>query len=274
MDGKTIKVIGIGGSKGRVGKSSFAINLAESLSLTNQRVLLIDADFNLANIHMLLGQTPEKTIYDVLKGNSDIQDTLLQGPSEVMVLPGVRNTPEIQEDNSGETWLSSLIQAVDSMENKIDVLLIDTAGGFLNRDLRLMATSNEAMILVTPDRVTISDTADYIIKLRTEYGVQNFNIVANMVQSQREGHQLMKDLQNQVGYEHDLVLHCTGILPYDNAMRKSCDQSRTLSQNHSESKVCKNIKTIAQSLNNSMTELNSRGDISFFFESQILAGAR
>ena len=53
--------IAVASGKGGVGKTSIAVNLALTLSRLGSRVALLDADFGLANSHILLGLNPKKT---------------------------------------------------------------------------------------------------------------------------------------------------------------------------------------------------------------------
>ncbi|MCK5894941.1 MAG: P-loop NTPase [Endozoicomonadaceae bacterium] len=269
MDVKPVRVAAISSGKGGVGKTSFSINLAEALSRAGNRVLLMDADFNLANVHLMLGQTPDKTIADVMSGRCSISDTLLPGPASVRVVPGVRGRGLA---DIGCNSLLSLIQSVDELVGEIDILLLDTAGGFQERDMRLMAAASDVMVMLTPDKVTIADTAEYIRTLRQQYGVQHFNIVTNMVRGQRESSQLMQALQSQVGFDYDLILRHVGTLPYDTAVRKASDSARTWLQTDPDSKVCRGIQAIADAMNQQMRAYYPRGGMTFFFESHILAG--
>ena len=52
--------IAIASGKGGVGKTSIAVNLALTLCRLGSRTVLFDADFGLANSHILLGVNPKK----------------------------------------------------------------------------------------------------------------------------------------------------------------------------------------------------------------------
>ena len=75
-----VQVIAVTGGKGGVGKSNISINLSLALAQMQKRVILMDADLGLANIDVLLGIKPVKTIADVLSGECDLREVLVPWP--------------------------------------------------------------------------------------------------------------------------------------------------------------------------------------------------
>lgn len=62
-----VKSIAIASGKGGVGKTSLAVNCSVKLSLEGKKVALLDADFGMANSHILLDRKVEKTVHELSK---------------------------------------------------------------------------------------------------------------------------------------------------------------------------------------------------------------
>ncbi|HOX00449.1 MAG TPA: P-loop NTPase, partial [Deltaproteobacteria bacterium] len=65
------RVIAITSGKGGVGKSNFTLNVGICLAMMEHRVQILDADLGLANIDVLLGVRPRKTLEDVVFNGVD-----------------------------------------------------------------------------------------------------------------------------------------------------------------------------------------------------------
>jgi len=66
------RVIAVGGSKGGIGKSTFAANLGVVLSAMGKRTVLVDLDLGGSNLHLYLGALQLKhSIHDFIDGRMD-----------------------------------------------------------------------------------------------------------------------------------------------------------------------------------------------------------
>ena len=80
--------ISIASGKGGVGKTSIAVNLALTMASLGSRVTFLDADFGLANAHLLMGYNPANTVRDAISGKSDLRDSITKGPLGLQLISG------------------------------------------------------------------------------------------------------------------------------------------------------------------------------------------
>lgn len=64
-------------AKEAVGKTTLSANLSLGLAELGKRVDLMDADLELANVDLLLGDKTKRNIADVLVGDFELQDILI-----------------------------------------------------------------------------------------------------------------------------------------------------------------------------------------------------
>jgi ATPases involved in chromosome partitioning len=76
--GSNTRYIAISSGKGGVGKTLISINLAMIIGNTGKRVLIIDGDFGLSNVHIMLGLTPEKNLSDFINGKASIDEIVFK----------------------------------------------------------------------------------------------------------------------------------------------------------------------------------------------------
>ena len=92
-----VQVIAVSGGKGGVGKSNVSVNLGIALAQMGRRVVLLDADLGLANIDVLLGITANRNIQDVIAGECDLRDVLVNGPGGIKIVPASSGTQRMTQ---------------------------------------------------------------------------------------------------------------------------------------------------------------------------------
>ena len=78
-------VLAVTSGKGGVGKTNVTVNVALSLARLGYRVGLIDADFGLGNVDVMLGLTPDSHIGHLLAGEKTLAEVVVRGPLGVEV---------------------------------------------------------------------------------------------------------------------------------------------------------------------------------------------
>ena len=149
------RTFAVTGGKGGVGKTNIAVALAQCAARLGLRVALLDADFGLANIHVLLGLSPKADLRDVVSGSMRLADTLLEGPEGIMILPGGSGLPELANLDAGQRRI--LLAGLEEIADDFDLLVIDTSAGIAENILAFVAAADEAIIVSIPEPTALQD---------------------------------------------------------------------------------------------------------------------
>ncbi len=122
------KIIAIAQQKGGVGKTTTAINLGAALQEKRKKVLLVDVDPQGA-LSAGLGVnplTPQKTIYDVLRGKAELSEIIIKTESGLDVAPADLNLSASELELVGEAGREYFLkESLAEVEKSYDYILID-----------------------------------------------------------------------------------------------------------------------------------------------------
>ena len=91
-------IVSVTSGKGGVGKTFISINLAATLAKLGKKILVVDCDLGLANIDIMLGINPQKTLQDVIFGNMELKDIIVRTEGGFDLIPsssGVREMAQL-----------------------------------------------------------------------------------------------------------------------------------------------------------------------------------
>jgi flagellar biosynthesis protein FlhG len=177
--------IAVTSGKGGVGKTSLAVNLAVALARLGHRVGIVDADFALGNVDVVLGLTPEDHLGAVLSGTRDLRAITLDGPSGVRVIPagsGVRALTSLDD----AMWVR-FVQAIRDASHDLDFLIFDTATGIADNVLDVVGLADHVLVVTSYDPASVVD-AYALIKLITASEPQkSIGVIVNAARDSEEG---------------------------------------------------------------------------------------
>lgn len=259
-----IQVIAITGGKGGVGKSNVSINLSLALSQLQRRVMLLDGDLGLANIDVLLGIRAKKTIADVLSGECDLRDILVNGPGGIKIVPaasGVQQMAALSPQQHG-----ALIQAFSYLGDQIDVLMIDTAAGISDTVVSFVSAAQEIVVVVCDEPSSITDAYALIKLLNKDYGIHRVRVISNMVATAKEGQMLFNKLRQVCERFLDITMQYTGAVPMDENVRKAVQKQKPVLEFAPRTKASLAYKQIASKIQEWPMNSSPRGHLEFFVE--------
>jgi flagellar biosynthesis protein FlhG len=149
------RVVTVTSGKGGVGKTNFAVNFSIALAKKGLRVLIVDADFGLANVDVVMGITPEKDLSWVTTGQGEVKEIITEGVGGVRIISGGSGVFDLL--NLTEMQIGGVIEKLLKIEDLADIILFDTGAGVSNNILKLIESSHEVIIITTPEPTAIMD---------------------------------------------------------------------------------------------------------------------
>jgi flagellar biosynthesis protein FlhG len=261
---RPVRVVAVASGKGGVGKTNVSVNLAVALAEMGRKAMLLDADLGLANIDVLLGLQPRFTLSDVLEGRCGLEDTFLEGPLGITVVPAASGKRRMAELSFGEH--AGLIRAFSSMDRELDALVVDTAAGISGSVCNFAEAAQEVIVVVCNEPTSITDAYALVKVLSREHGVSRVQVLANSVRSQHEGRELYEKLNRVSERFLDVTLGYMGAIPFDDWLRRAVQKQQAVLQAFPAAPASAALRGVARRLEQLALPDGPRGHLEFFVE--------
>lgn len=261
---KPVKVIAVTGGKGGVGKSNVSVNLSIALSQLGHRVMLLDADLGLANVDIMLGLKTKYNLANVLDGECELKDIVVQGPHGLQIVPASSGTKSMAELSSIQH--AGIIQAFSDIGHDIDYLIIDTAAGITDMVVNFVQAAQDVLAVVCDEPTSITDVYALMKVLNKEHNIVRFHVLANMVKTSQEGRELFATLSSVCNRFLDVTLNYLGSVPFDDNVRKAVKKQKPLVDAFPRSPASIAIKSLSKKVQQWPVPRDASGQIEFFME--------
>ncbi len=218
--GREPRYMALTSGKGGVGKTLFSVNIAKLLSDQGKKILVIDGDFGLSNIHLMLGITPEKNLYNVIKGEVTLDEIIVKITENMSFISSGSGVRELA--NMPEKQILNLISRIKEIaESDYEIIIFDTPPGIHEDTLTIISAVDIPIIITTPEPTAVADAYALIKVANKENKVKDFYIIVNKVSSKEEGKRVFSSLEVLAKKFTEAKLHFMGFVKYNKNIIRS-----------------------------------------------------
>jgi flagellar biosynthesis protein FlhG len=259
------RVIAVTSGKGGVGKTNVVGNLAIAFSQLNKKVIIFDGDLGLANIDVLMGIRSKSHIQHVISGQKSLSEIIETGPENVKIIPGGSGLQKLSNLSEGERLL--LLNEFDAIDQDIDIFLIDTGAGISTNITYLNMAAEERIVISTPEPTSITDAYALIKVMYQEHGTKDFQLLVNMVRSQREAEAVFNNIHSNLSrYLRDIKLIYLGFISKDENIQRSVRKQKPVVLSYPKSTSAKQFIQLARKMLDENHENSKINTLSFFWK--------
>tara|TARA_A100001037_G_C15104161_1_gene615521 strand:- start:502 stop:1317 length:816 start_codon:yes stop_codon:yes gene_type:complete len=236
------RIILICSGKGGVGKTTLTANLGIALAKQGVTTAVLDADFGLRNLDLLLG-LENRIIYtaqEVLEESCRLEQALVKHKQEpnLALLPA--GNPRMLD------WLKpdDMKRIVALLSEQFDYVLIDCPAGVEDGFKNAVSAAKEAIVVTNPEVSAVRD-ADRVIGLLNAHGVKPTQLVLNRVRPKMIASQEMLSVEDVTDI---LALPLLGLVLEDEQVIVSTNRGEPLTLNGVKSPAARCYTNIASRL--------------------------
>ncbi|MGB5177505.1 MAG: MinD/ParA family protein [Gammaproteobacteria bacterium] len=267
---RPVKVIAVTGGKGGVGKTNVSVNLAITLARQNRKVMLMDADFGLANVDVMLGLNSRHNMSHVVSGECSLEEITVDGPSGLKIIPSASGNNSMLNLTTVEH--GGLIRAFSELTHDVDILLVDTAAGISESVVTYARAAHEVIVVVCDEPASLTDAYALIKILHRYHGVYRFHVLANMTNNAYEGMNLFGKLSKVAQRFLDVSLSYMGCIPRDDYLRKAVQRQQAVVEAFPRSSSAIAFAKLAKKADEWPMPEVATGQMEFFIERLIQPG--
>lgn len=247
--GRSIAVVS---GKGGVGKSNFSMNFTTTLSALGKKVVLIDMDIGMGNIHILLGKTVPTNLRDYLVGEKTIEEVMFEGPNNLQYISGGSGLSGVMEWD--DKIFQRLIEAFEYLQKNFDYIVFDMGAGATSQTLDLLVSVDDIIVITTAEPTSITDAYSMMKFIYLKDPEKNFFVLCNRAFSEEEGLDTTSRLKLAMSKFLSKEIVVLGSLPEDPVVRASVKEQVPFSILHPNAAITKKLKLIVHRFANFTVE--------------------
>jgi flagellar biosynthesis protein FlhG len=220
------KFVSILSGKGGVGKTVIACNLAERIASQGCRVLLVDADFGLGNVHLLTNTVVEYGVGALAAGQLSLKEAVTGIFPRLDILASESN--RLTSDLLDTAAAGALMKVLRQQARDYDLVVLDHSSGKSTAATTISLASELSLIVTVPELTALADGYGLLKHLAQSRAGSRCTMIVNRTSSPGEATYVREKLTAMAERFLNCPLSWLGALPEDPAVRDSISRQQLL----------------------------------------------
>ncbi len=243
---KENKIISVLSGKGGVGKSVIVNNLADVLTHLGKRVLIIDADVNFGNQHILANLSVDYGFRQFATGQLSLKESSIEISKNISLIASVNSISLFDEIDI--PTIAECMNRIRREATEYDVVLIDHSSG-VNKHASVMAYASDMVLTVlVPELTSISDSYGLFKYLHDINPQLECRFLVNRAAQSDEAEYIYSKLCAVAERFVESVPKYFGFLSESDDFRKAVASQQTISESNPNSSAFKELNVLAHKL--------------------------
>ncbi len=221
------KIVAITSGKGGTGKTFFAANFAFQYS-KKHKVLLIDLDFNLSNLHLLFNSNPQKTLNAFFESKVLFTEIITNYTSNLDIIFG--DSGFSSQGKPTFNQMNKMFSEINRLAGKYDLIVFDLGAGVSDENLHILSKAKSKIIITNPEPTALMDAYVLIKLLKSNSNTDGIFITINRCVDQSEGSQAFQNLKSAVDHFLKIQINFLVDIPETSEVRKSIIDQKLLAE--------------------------------------------
>ena len=216
------RIIVITSGKGGVGKTTTTANIGMALARRGRKVAVVDADFGLRNLDLLLG-LENRIVYtavEVLAGECRLDQALVKDKRQ----PNLALLPAAQNRTKDAVTPEQMKGLINTLAETYNYILVDCPAGIEMGFQNAIAAAQEALIVTTPEIAAVRD-ADRVVGLLEANDIKKQRLIINRLKPAMVQEDLMMSVKD---VQEILAIPLIGVVPDDERVIVSTNRGEPL----------------------------------------------